>query len=172
MIEITKAKFEDVARVREVAIQTFVDTFADLNTPENMTAFLNESYSLQAFEQEFHEEGSTLYIAWIGQRISGFLRLRTSAEAEGKLGSNSVELHRLYVHKDFQKHKIGKALMETALDFATKKNVDWIWLGVWEGNTKAQDFYWKWGFEKFDEHVFQMGDDPQTDWLLRKRIKQ
>ena len=62
--------------------------------------------------------------------------------------------------------------METALDFATKKNVDWIWLGVWLGNTQAQEFYRKWRFEKFHEHVFQMGGDPQTDWLLRKKIKQ
>jgi ribosomal protein S18 acetylase RimI-like enzyme len=45
-----------------------------------------------------------------------------------------------------------------------------MWLGVWEKNFRAQKFYEKWGFEKFSEHVFLMGDDPQIDWLLKKPL--
>jgi hypothetical protein len=41
---------------------------------------------------------------------------------------------------------------------------------VWERNFKAQAFYRQWGFERFGEHVFQMGDDAQTDWLLKRKI--
>ena len=31
-------------------------------------------------------------------------------------------------------------------------------------------FIFKSGFKKLGKQVFQMGDDPQTDWLLKKRI--
>ncbi len=170
MIEIREARFEDTAAMREVAIASYVDTFADSNTPENMTAFLDCAYSQEKLEQEFYEPGSVLYLACEGSKVVGFLRLRLSHEVEEKLGSNTIELQRLYIHKDFQNQKIGKLLMETAIGYARAKKFDWIWLGVWEKNFNAQRFYNKWGFEKFDEHVFQMGDDPQIDWLLKKSL--
>lgn len=49
---------------------------------------------------------------------------------------------------------------------------DWAWLGVWEGNVKAQGFYRKYGFEKFSEHSFKVGDKVDTDWLMRKALKE
>jgi ribosomal protein S18 acetylase RimI-like enzyme len=69
-----------------------------------------------------------------------------------------------------QGKSVGRFLMEKALDWASKKKYEWMWLGVWEKNFKAQKFYEKWGFEKFSEHVFLMGDDPQIDWLLKKPL--
>lgn len=35
-------------------------------------------------------------------------------------------------------------------------------------NEKAKAFYAHHGFERFGEHVFVLGDDRQTDFLLRK----
>ncbi|MBR1714166.1 MAG: hypothetical protein IJ717_04390 [Treponema sp.] len=34
--------------------------------------------------------------------------------------------------------------------------------------SKAKAFYAHHGFERFGEHVFVLGDDRQTDFLLRK----
>ena len=170
MIEIREAEFSDVAAMREVAIQSYVDTFAEVNTSENMATFLNDAYSQQKLEQEFHEPGSLLSLACEGTRTAGFLRLRKSAEVEYKLGSNTIELQRLYIHKDFQNQKVGKMLMQKAINYSIASNFEWIWLGVWERNFNAQRFYEKWGFEKFGEHVFQMGDDPQIDWLLKRKL--
>jgi len=170
MIEIREAVFSDVAAMREVAIQSYVDTFAEVNTPENMSAFLNDAYSQSKLEDEFHQHGSKLYLACEGDRVAGFLRLRISEEVADKLGSNTIELQRLYIHKDFQNQKVGRMLMQKAIDYAIENKFEWIWLGVWEQNFNAQRFYAKWGFEKFGEHVFQMGDDPQIDWLLKRRL--
>ena len=76
MIEVREAEFSDVAAMREVAIQSYVDTFASVNTPENMSAFLSDAYSQEKLEQEFHETGSVLYLGCESKRIAGFLRLR------------------------------------------------------------------------------------------------
>ncbi|MEY3918157.1 MAG: Protease synthase and sporulation negative regulatory protein 1, partial [Bacteroidota bacterium] len=43
----------------------------------------------------------------------------------------------------------------------------YIWLGVWEHNPRAIRFYEKQGFVKFDQHIFQLGDDEQTDILMK-----
>jgi len=58
--------------------------------------------------------------------------------------------------------------MQHCIEVARQKSARVIWLGVWEKNNKAIAFYTKWGFEKFGEHVFMLGDDPQTDWLMKK----
>lgn len=170
MIVIREAEFVDIPAMREVAIKTYVDTFGEVNTPENMNDFLAKSYSLISLELEFKEPGSTLYLACEEQRIAGFLRLRKSTEVADKLGSNCLELQRLYIHKDFQHQKVGTMLMQKAINVAVENKFDWIWLGVWERNFNAQRFYLKWNFEKFSEHVFQMGNDPQIDWLFKKKL--
>jgi ribosomal protein S18 acetylase RimI-like enzyme len=170
MIKLRKAKIEELQAVLELAIEVYTDTFANDNSPENLEAFFKESYTTEKFKSEFKEPDSALYVALDDLKIVGFLRLRKSNEVDKYLGKNHVELHRLYVHRDYQGSSVSKMFMEEALTYAKEKKHEWIWLGVWEKNFRAQKFYTKWGFEKFSEHIFQMGDDPQTDWLLRKRI--
>lgn len=170
MIRIRKAKIEEVPAVRELAIEVYTDTFADQNTPANLQAFYRDSYNLHKFKSEFHEADAALYLATDELKIIGFLRLRQSREVEKQLGRNTVELHRLYVHRDYHGTSASRLLMEKAIGYAKEKKFEWMWLGVWEKNFRAQKFYAKWGFERFGEHVFQMGDDPQTDWLLKKKL--
>ena len=100
----------------------------------------------------------------------GFVRLRKSNEAASYLGENAIELHRLYLLTSVQGQSVGQLLMEKALAYAMQGRFEWIWLGVWEKNFKAQRFYKRWGFERFSEHTFWMGDDPQVDWLLKKKL--
>jgi diamine N-acetyltransferase len=167
---IRPARQEDLVALRGVAVVSYQQTFGPHNTAENMEAFLRDVYSLEQFEKEFLEPQAFCYLAWEGESLAGFLRLRINDEASQYLGSNTVELHRLYLHPDFQGRKIGSKLMEIAISKAQELRVEWMWLGVWERNYKAQAFYSKWGFEKFGEHIFQMGDDPQIDWLMKKKI--
>jgi diamine N-acetyltransferase len=162
--------FEDTAAMRDVAIKSYYDTFAASNTPENMEAFLSDSYDLKKLQDEFYEPKSVLYLACIKEKVIGFVRLRETDEVKDKLGDNTIELQRLYIHPNYQGRQVGKKLMEASLAYANKKKFEWIWLGVWERNFNAQKFYSKWGFEKFGEHVFQMGDDPQIDWVLKKKL--
>jgi ribosomal protein S18 acetylase RimI-like enzyme len=169
-ITIRRSNFEDTAAMRDVAIRSYTDTFSDSNTPENMEAFFTESYSLSKLQDEYYEPLSVLYLACDGEKVVGFLRLRVNDEVKNELGENTIELQRLYIDTAYHGKQIGKHLMEKALIYARENRYDWIWLGVWERNFNAQHFYTKWGFEKFGEHVFQMGDDPQIDWLLKKKL--
>jgi ribosomal protein S18 acetylase RimI-like enzyme len=68
-------------------------------------------------------------------------------------------------------HKIGKALMEKALQIAQDQHYEVVWLGVWEKNTRAIEFYKKWGFKKFSSHIFRLGTEDQTDLLMKKDLQ-
>ena len=82
-----------------------------------------------------------------------------------------LKIQRLYVLQKFQGFGFGKQLFEFALELATKNSFFWAWLGVWEHNTKAQVFYNRYGFEKFSQHHFMVGQKVDTDWLLRKKLR-
>ena len=60
--------------------------------------------------------------------------------------------------------------MQKAIAFAAQEQKEWIWLGVWEYNQTAIDFYTAFGYEKFAEHEFILGDDVQLDWLMKKKL--
>jgi diamine N-acetyltransferase len=170
MIVVREPEIEDVQGLRFVAISSFTDAFEIHNTPENMKAYLEEAYNLEVLTKEFDEKGSKIFLACEDEKIIGFVRLRESNEVKEILGDSTVELQRLYVLTEAHGKSIGKLLMESAMRYATEKNYEWIWLGVWERNFKAQEFYKKLGFEKFSEHTFWMGTDPQIDWLLKKKL--
>lgn len=170
MITVREATEADIPPMRQVAITTYQDTFARFNTPENMQAYFEQAYALDVLMEELHEAHSKLFIACEDDHILGFARLRRCDEVVDLLGENTIELQRLYVLTAAQGKSIGKLLMERALRFAADNHYEWIWLGVWERNVKAQEFYRKWGFERFSEHTFWQGDDPQIDWLLKKKV--
>lgn len=134
-----------------------------------MNAYLQQAYSLEKLLLELDEPGARNYLAFQDNRLAGFMRLRRTSEVEHLLGQNTIELQRLYVDTSLKGKGIGGLMMQEALDYAQSAGFEWIWLGVWERNFAAQKFYRKWGFERFSEHVFQMGYDPQTDWLLRRK---
>lgn len=169
-MEIRIARNEDLPAVRELAIQSYRETFGANSIEENMVAFFNENYSLDKIRKELDEPESMLYLAWEGDKMIAFLRLRISKEVEGQLGDNTLELQRLYVHKDFYGKQVANKLMELAIAYATGKKFKWLWLGVWEKNFRAQRFYQKFGFEQFGEHIFMEGNDPQLDWLMKKKL--
>ena len=171
MLQIREIPPVEIPILRRIAIETQVETFAALNTRENLEAFIRDAYSMEKFVEEFQEMDSTYYMAWEGSEPAGFLRLRVNNEVEPHLGKHSIEIQRLYVTTAFQGKKVGAALMQHALNYGKDRKFEWMWLGVWEKNYKAQAFYKRWGFEKFAEHVFWMGPDPQNDWLLRLRLR-
>ncbi len=170
MVKIREAQVEDIPEMRAVAISSYQDTFAEFNTPENMNAYFEEAYNMPVLTDELNEKNATLFLACDEDKIIGFARLRENAEVSELLGNQSIELQRLYVLTQAQGKSAGRLLMEKCLHYAIEKKYEWIWLGVWERNFKAQEFYKKNGFEKFSEHTFWMGDDPQVDWLLRKKL--
>lgn len=61
-------------------------------------------------------------------------------------------------------------MFDKALSIAKQTHFKFIWLGVWEHNQKAINFYKKNGFVEFDKHIFKLGNDLQTDIMMRLEL--
>ncbi len=169
-IEIRKAGLADIGQLREISISTFSETFSGSNTEENMNKYLSESFSLEKLTQELADENADFYFALIGETVIGYLKLNTGqAQTELKDGK-ALEIERIYVLKEFHGKKVGQILYEKAIQIAQQANVSYVWLGVWEDNLRAINFYQKNGFVAFDKHIFKLGNDEQVDIMMKLQL--
>ena len=165
------AGVEDAALVADLSRKTFYETFAPVNTEENMRLYMEEQFTREMQMAEVGAPGRTFILAYAGEELVGYASLRETSEKPRELeGEKAIEIVQLYSEQRMIGKGIGRALMQACLDLAREQGCDWVWLGVWEHNTRAQAFYTKWGFERFGEHIFIVGLDAQTDWWMRKKL--
>jgi ribosomal protein S18 acetylase RimI-like enzyme len=171
-IRIREAGPADAALVADLARRTFYDSFAAYNTAENMRIFLEEQFPKERQMAEVGAPGRTFLLAYADEEPVGYVSLRTGEPPPGLQGTRAIEIVQLYSEQKTIGKGVGAALMQAALDRARAQGFEWVWLGVWEHNHRAQAFYRKWGFQEFGEHVFFVGLDAQKDWWMRKRLDQ
>lgn len=170
MISVRFATSQDAELIADISRQTFYDTFASQNTVEDMNKFLNEQFTREALINEVSTKDNIFLLAYDQDEPVGYVRLRDNNNPPSLGSTNAIELARIYATPTSIGKGVGKALMQKCIELAEKGKKDFIWLGVWEKNQRAIDFYTKWGFEKFADHDFVLGNDVQKDWLMKKKI--
>ncbi len=166
--QILRASANDAEKLQKIAQRTFFETFEAVNSAENMQFYLTNNFSLEKLTLELQCSQSEFYFLQCNNEILAYLKINFGEAQVEKMLDNAAEIERLYVLKDFQGKNIGNLLMEKAFQSAAVNNCRCVWLGVWEHNVKAIRFYQKLGFVEFDKHLFVLGDDKQTDILMKK----
>jgi len=170
---IIKATLNDLEKLQKIGKQTFVETFSAVNTAENMVKYLEENLSLEQLLLELNDSNAAFYFALNNNDVVGYLKLNTGVAQTELKDNQSLEIEKIYVLKAFHGKNIGQLLFEKAIQEAKKINVTYVWLGVWEQNQRAINFYKKNGFVEFDKHIFILGDDEQTDIMMKlEMVKQ
>lgn len=169
-IKINRATIHDIATLKAIGIQTFYETFVDVNTEEDMNAYLDDSFSDAQLLSELSNSNSQFYFATDEDRVIGYLKLNIGLAQKENPTENGLEIERIYVLQPYQGKGVAQLLYGKALEIASNLAVDFVWLGVWEENAKAIRFYEKNGFIAFSKHKFVIGDDVQTDILMKKVI--
>lgn len=170
MIQIIRVSISDVDQLQKIGKQTFLETFSDYNTEENMKTYLEDGFSFEKLSSELNDTNSQFYFALLEEKIIGYLKVNFGTSQTELKDSNALEIERIYVSKDFHGKNVGLLLYDKAAEIAQNSKVDYIWLGVWEENLRAISFYKKNGFAEFDKHIFKLGDDEQTDIMMKLQL--
>lgn len=170
-MEIRKVSLSEIKQLQEIGRQTFYETFSAGNTVENMTRYLNEGFSTDKLTAELNDKNAEFYFALLDKAVIGYLKVNFGQSQTELQDDKALEIERIYVLKEFHGKNVGQVLYEKAIEIAQQKNVDYVWLGVWEENPRAIRFYSKNGFIEFDKHIFQLGDDAQTDIMMKLELK-
>lgn len=170
-IELKKINKSDIEELQKLSKETYFETFAWGNTSENMKTYLEVSFSNSKLSHELNEVNSHFYFATYDNKTVGYLKINFGQAQTDLKESNGAELERIYVLKEYHGKKIGQFLIDKAFEIAINNKMEYIWLGVWNRNTKAISFYEKNNFVLSGSHSFIMGTEEQTDLIMKRNLK-
>ena len=167
-VVVSETSQQDLKALQHIARETFFETFAASNTEADMKKYLEENFSDAKMRAELSNPGSVFCLAWDNEIPVGYLKVNSGQAQTELMGGAALEIERIYVKGAYHGKKVGQLLYEKALEIAQIKEITYLWLGVWEKNPKAIRFYEKNGFVAFDKHIFKLGQDEQTDIMMKK----
>lgn len=170
-IDIKRVTLADLDELQKIGRQTFYETFSSGNTEENMKKYLEEGFSVEKLTAELNDKNSEFYFASTANNVIGYLKLNFGQSQTEIKEDKALEIERIYVLKEYHGKSAGQILYDHAIQIARLKDASYVWLGVWEENPRAITFYKKNGFIEFDKHIFKLGDDEQTDIMMKLRLK-
>lgn len=154
----------------QISRQTFVDAFASQNNPVYFQQYVDRAFAKEQISRELENLNSEFYFLKNHDETVGYIKINTGAAQNEYQEKAGMELERIYVLPAYQGKGLGKLALEKVIDIASAKGKSYVWLGVWDQNTGAIDFYKRHGFEIVGEHDFYMGEERQTDYLMRRNL--
>lgn len=167
---IRKINIDCLSQLQKISKITFAETFAEHNTKEDLEKYLKESFAADKLITELENPDAAFYFAAINEEVIGYLKINFGASQTELKDNEVLEIERTYVLQAFHGKKLGQALYEKAISIAKEMKVKYVWLGVWEQNHRALQFYKKNGFIPFDTHIFKLGNDEQTDIMMKLEL--
>ncbi len=169
-IKLKECTLEDLRQLQEISYVTFNETFKHQNSPENMTAYMERAFHLDQLEKELANISSQFFFVYLNHELAGYLKVNTKDAQTEAMGDEALEIERIYIKREYQKHGLGKYMLNQAIEIAKARDMKKIWLGVWEKNENAIAFYEKMGFVQTGAHSFYMGDEEQRDFIMTKSL--
>ena len=170
-IKIRLCTLDDLDTLQKIGYDTYNETFRSMNTKETIDMYLQDSFNKERLKAELSNKNSQFYFLYIDKDLAGYLKINEVPAQTDINDPKSIEIERIYVKKKFKGKGLGKELMNYAIQLAIKMGKNYVWLGVWERNIDAISFYTRMGFHEAGRHSFKMGNELQTDLIMKKIIR-
>ena len=178
-VRIATADSVDTDELAAVAGQTFPLACPPSTPPENIASFIDTNLSATRFAEYLADPQRAILTARQGERIVGYAML---IRGDGGVGDDTdvqraveirpaAELSKLYLLPDYHGVGVAAALMESTLATAAEWGARCVWLGVNQGNQRAQRFYVKSGFKVNGTRVFQVGTRRENDYVMVRELR-
>lgn len=166
-LEYKRCSIEDLNQLIKISKSTFVDAFEAENDPEDFKTYMDFAFNEAKLTEELENPHTFFYFAYHNKSLVGCFKLNVNEAQSDLMDEDSIELERIYVISEFQGKGAGKSMLQYVKQLAFKTKKYFLWLGVWEHNNEAINFYEREGFSKFGMHPYYIGKDKQMDWLMR-----
>ncbi|KAG0345217.1 hypothetical protein BG004_003869 [Podila humilis] len=169
-VNIRQATSKDAAVLAELGALTFTHTFGHLYDPKDLHDYIAGTYTIEkhliALSDPYESmwlledgKGQALAFGWVGA---------CKLPVPSNVKTNAGEVKRIYVHPDHQGKKLGSVMIEKMLAWLVDAGYDDIYVGVWSENYGAQRLYGRYGFEKFSEYEFPVGDHIDREFIFKQ----
>ena len=163
---IRRATRTDVADLAEMAANAFRNTYGEIVDPRDMEAYVTTALTPDYFLPHIDDPSSSLLLATADEQLVGYALVVRSVPPVCVNKSSPLELARIYLRHDEIGKGYGASLMRAVQAEARRLRADAIWLGVYDRNIRAREFYRKWGFIDVGAQEFQLGDNTYADPIM------
>ena len=163
-------KEDELELLRDICLETFQRSFGKDNTPEDMEIYLEKTFNREKLQNDMSNPLVSFYFLIHNSEIAGYLRLNEGSAQTDDVLEGALEIERIYVLPEKQNKNLGAALIEKSVEIARERDINTLWLGVWNKNSNAIRFYERHGFRPFGIHEFLLGNDLQTDLLMMRMV--
>lgn len=169
-IELRAGQAGDASTISALAIQVFLDTYATEGIRPDLAREALREYCTQAFECRLCEEKRRFLLAMRGDALLGFAELHTEVQVAPAGNLVGAELIRLYVQPAMQGKGIGGRLLRAAEQLAQEAGERSVWLTVWTGNHRAQQFYARQGYADIGETKYAIEGVEYSNRVLANAL--
>jgi ribosomal protein S18 acetylase RimI-like enzyme len=155
----------DTAELADVAARTFPLACPPAIAPEDIASFVDANLSAERFAEYLADPRRATLTAARDGRILGYAMLVRDAD------DDNAELSKIYVLADHHGAGVSAALMDLGVSTAEAWGVRRLWLGVNQGNERAQRFYLKHGFTINGTRTFQVGARLENDYVMVRELR-
>lgn len=166
-LKFLKCSVSDLDQLIAISRETFIEAFEAENNPDDFKSYMKKAFSRKQLQMELEDMQMSFYFVVNGGEVLGYFKLNEDVAQTEIKDKEAIELERIYVKSTYQGKKIGHWILQQIKGMALEQNKSYLWLGVWERNSKAIKFYENNGFIKFGKHPYYIGSDKQMDWLMK-----
>lgn len=157
-----RATAGDAAPLASFAAQAFADTYRALSDAQEIADYVAEHFRPEVMAAVIADAACTTLLAWVGEQLAGYAIVK-SGQAPGCVNGPAAQLWRLYLGERFIGQGLGAQLMRAAQAVARQQGAATLWLGVYDRNVRAVQFYERFGFSKVGEREFLFGGQIYFD---------
>lgn len=169
---IRPARVDDAEALAALGRETFIDTFIDgfqiPYPPDDLSAYLEKSFSVAKTREMLRDDAQAWWVAERAGELVAFANAGPCTLPHPEARASHAELRRLYVAKRAQGSGLGTRLLDASLAWMEAHTDGALWIGVWSGNVKAQKLYAAYGFTKAGQYEYPVGSWLDDEFILRR----
>ncbi len=171
-MKIIHAQPEDAEKLALLASETFWDAYRTSSKLETtyIRAYMSRAFTVTQIKAEFRDPNARFLIGQNNGKNAGYAKLIFGSATETIKCDKPMEISRIYLAKSYWGRGLGKQLLDECIREATANKCDVVWLGVWQHNERAINFYKKHGFEITGEAEFDLASSLQKDHVMARRV--
>jgi len=167
---IRRAKRQDAELLVVLGKRAFYEAFAEQTAPEDMTAYLQTTFSIEETTTQLNDKESLYLIIELQADSVGYAYLSPTRPPECINDPKAIQLIRFYLLKKCYGLGVGNTLMQTCIDESYVRGYRSVWLSSWELNGRANAFYKRWHFKVIGRQKFMVGSDVQNDFIFMRNL--
>lgn len=153
----------DAPLLAAFAAQAFADTYRALSDPQEIADYVAEHFHPERVAAVLADAACTTLVAQLGEQLAGYAIVRAGPPPACVTGPRPIELWRLYLGQGFIGQGLGARLMHEVHALARRQGAGTLWLGVYDRNVRAVDFYRRGGFSQVGGREFLFGGQVYID---------